>query len=501
VKPRVISHLRDGWDAERAVGDGSRCRALDVNTLDEVPDSNWFEDRIGARPMTREEIATGPNRGSAPQGPWTVTSGKMDGETPGLQMTDAAGQLYFVKFDPPAYPELASGAEVVSTKLLYAAGYFVPENRLIVFARRDLHVATTAKTRDSGGHLRLMTEPDLDALLARAARRSDGSYRALASKALPGTPVGPFSYHGVRDDDPNDTIPHEHRRELRGLRAFAAWINHVDLKSENSLDTLIAEGDGSRVIRHNLLDFGSTLGSAGIGPQDRRSGHEYIVDEKPILLSLLTLGTHVRPWMKMPDVTIPSVGRFDADYFDPEQWKPTFPNRALLNARADDTFWAARRVAAFSDETIRAVVATGEYSDPRAADTIARVLIARRDAIDRAWLKSVNPLVDFSIDSAGFLTFSNAASTAGVADPADAYRIQWLRFDNTSGTDTPVGGVVTSTEPKASVPGELRTGADYIEVEVAAVHPMYREWARPVHVWFRRRGPTWQLVGLHRLPA
>jgi hypothetical protein len=346
-----------------------------------------------------------------------------------------------------------------------------------------------------------MTESDLDRLLVRAARRPDGSYRALASKALPGRPVGPFSYHGIRDDDPNDLIPHEHRRELRGLRVFAAWINHVDIKSENSLDTLIAGEDGHKAIRHNLLDFGSTLGSAGIGPQDRRSGHEYVVDEKPILLSLLTLGLHVRPWMKTPDVVIPSLGRFDAEGFEPDQWKPTFPNRALLNARADDTFWAARRVAAFSDDAIRAVAATGEYSDPRAAGTIASVLTERRDKIARAWLTNINPLVDFSIDTTGFMTFDNAASAARVAPPADAYRIQWLRFDNASGTATPVGGIVTSTEPKASVPGELRGGADLIEAEVAAVHPMYRQWARPVRVWFRRRGPEWQLVGLQRLPA
>ena len=35
--------------------------------------------------------------------------------------------------------------------------------------------------------------------------------------------------------------------ESRGLRVFAAWLNHVDTKAENSLDTLIAVGTADDV--------------------------------------------------------------------------------------------------------------------------------------------------------------------------------------------------------------------------------------------------------------
>ena len=52
----------------------------------------------------------------------------------------------------------------------------------------------------------------------------------------------------------------------------------------------------------------------------------------------------------------------------------------------EDAFWAAKQVAAFTDEEIRAIVQTGEYSDPRAADWIADCLIQRRDKIAAAWL-------------------------------------------------------------------------------------------------------------------
>jgi hypothetical protein len=420
--------------------------------------------------------------------------------TPGLQMKDASGQLYFIKFDPPGSPELGSGAEVISTKLLHAAGYHVPENSIIVFGREGLRVASGALVRAADGSRHPMSASDLDALLSKVARRADGRYRAVASKALPGRPLGPFSYYGVRPDDPNDTIPHEHRRELRGLRVFAAWINHVDVKSQNSLDTLVGDDSGRRVVRHHLLDFNATLGSAGIGPADRRSGHEYILDRRPILLSLFSLGLYVRPWLTIPYPDMPSVGRFEGDRFEPECWKPTFPNRAMLNARPDDTFWAARRVAAFSDEAIRAVVETAGYSDPRATDAIASALVKRRDKIARAWLTDVNPLVDFAIDDAPALTFRNAAVAAGAATPAAEYRVQWFRFDNGAGTIAPVGPIATSASPGVAVPPDLRNSAEFIGADVAAVHPRHPAWQRPVRVYFRRHEHGWTLVGLERLP-
>jgi hypothetical protein len=107
VRRREIGHTRDALDGIWAVGDRSSQRALDVNTIDEVPDSSWFENRIGTRPMSIAEIAAGSNREGPAAGPWTVTSGKTDGITPGLQMKDSAGQLYFVKF---AHPGMRSWA-------------------------------------------------------------------------------------------------------------------------------------------------------------------------------------------------------------------------------------------------------------------------------------------------------------------------------------------------------------------------------------------------------
>ena len=71
--------------------------------------------------------------------------------------------------------------------------------------------------------------------------------------------------------------------------------------------------------------------------------------------------------------------------FDPGSWRPFYPNPAFDERTERDVRWGARIVAAFTDEHIRAAVAQGRYSDPRAAEYLARVLIERRDRIAARW--------------------------------------------------------------------------------------------------------------------
>ena len=59
---------------------------------------------------------------------------------------------------------------------------------------------------------------------------------------------------------------------------------------------------------------------------------------------------------------------------------------------------------AFTDDLIRAAVRTGQYSDKAAADHLASVLMKRRDAIGRAYLTAINPIVNPRLDAAGALT-------------------------------------------------------------------------------------------------
>ena len=294
-------------------GDRTPRRALNVNTADEVPDSSWFTNRTAARPLSRDEVRRGPDLSNGPApGQWTVVSGKSDGITPGFTIRDSAGITWFIKFDPRSNPEMATGAEMVSTKLFWALGFHVPENHLATLRHDNLEIDPKATIRDIRGQRRALTSGDVNRLLMQGARNDDGAYRVIASKALEGRPLGPFRYYGTRPDDPNDLYPHQHRRELRGMRVFSAWLNHDDSRSVNSLDTLVERG-GRRVVWHHLIDFGSTLGSASLYAQKPRAGNEYIWEARPSIVTALTLGLWVRPWIRVKYPDFKSLGNIEAD--------------------------------------------------------------------------------------------------------------------------------------------------------------------------------------------
>src|SRR5690349_19969030 len=99
-----------------------------------------------------------------------------------------------------------------------------------------LALCARSKIKGADGAERRLSDEDVDRLLRMAAKESDGSYRVVTSRAVEGAPVGPFLDESTRPDDPNDIVPHEYRRELRALRVFSAWTNHVDTKAINSLD-------------------------------------------------------------------------------------------------------------------------------------------------------------------------------------------------------------------------------------------------------------------------
>jgi hypothetical protein len=481
-------------------GERDDVRAGNVNTVDEVPDSSWFTNRIGRREMTLAAVVTGPDRVErvALDG-WVVSGGKSTGVQPGFRMTDPAGQLYQIEMDPPSNPELASGAEIIGTAFYHAIGYNTVDVYLAEIDRAALVISDGATIRDPlNGKRRRLKRFDLDQVFEQAARLPSGRYRVLVSRFAPGKPVGNFRYAGTRPDDPNDIVRHEHRRELRGARVFGAWLNHDDSRGINSLD-MLETTDGRAWVKHYMFDFGSILGSGTVHTQRHRAGNEYIFEQRPGWLTLATLGAYIRPWMLIDYPDVPSsVGRIEAKAFDPLKWRPEYPNPAFDNMRPDDAFWAARIVARFSDETIGAVVRKAGYSDPRATQYMTETLIARRDKVLAAWLNQVCPVVDPVLGPDGILAFTNAAVAARVASPAESYQLQWFRFDNATAARTPIGERQTVSALTGQAPAGLLDSGEYVGVEVRAIHPQRPGWSRPAAFFFRRNASGWTLVGIER---
>jgi hypothetical protein len=474
-------------------------RARDVNTIDEVPDSSWFTNRVYARPVPIAELTTGPNTTSGPaSGPWTVIRPKTSGFAPGFTVRDSNGEVWFLTFDPAGSPRAASGAIAVATRLFWALGYHQVEADLAVLHPAALRIEEGVRYKVRPNRVRPFTMDDVRAVFRRAARNADGSYRVLASRQIPGRIVGGFWYYGTRPDDPNDLVPHEHRRSLRALQVFGAWTNLVDMKAGNTLDSVIAQNGGARV-RHYLQDVGSTFGAGAEGPHDYQEGWESLYEGDLAWKRFISLGFYLQPWQTASFEERPEIGRWEGDAFDPEQWRPRVPAAAQLRARDDDTFWAALRVMAFSDEMIRAAVKTADFSDPEAERLLGDVLIKRRDKIGRAYLPKINPIVQPALDAAGTLSFANAAVDAGVAPAPTGYRARWFTYDNATGGTSPLGESTGATA-RLSAPDRFRaTAGALVQVDIAADGGP-ASWQRPVQAWFKRTADGWRLVGFTRMP-
>ena len=141
---------------------------------------------------------------------------------------------------------------------------------------------------------------------------------------------------------------------------------------------------------------------------------------------------------------------------------------------------------AFSDDDIRAIVQTGQYSK-EAEDWITAALIERRNRIGRTFFAGVLPLDRFRVSANG-LEFDDLAVTYGFSTPR-AYTIEWYGFDNARNAILDQSG--TGPAVPSSVQA-LATGA-YVAARVSAGNADMR-----VEVFLRKGANGFEVVGLER---
>jgi len=402
-EPRVYNrslYHTDGYvvrRATRAMELRPEVRAQDVNSLDEVPDSTWFTNRIGVRELSPDELRVGPNTSPSPFDhlPWKVTGAKIGGLSLGFVFEDALGRKFLLKFDTPDAPEMETAAHAIVHRVLWGIGYNVPEDHVGYVRRGDLQIAPGATTRRDDGEKLPLTADALDAALAGVAWTEDGRIRVLASRFLPGKPIGPYAREGTRADDPNDVIPHENRRSLRGLYPIFSWLNSTDMQEDNSLD--VFEGDH---VVHYLLDFGKALGVMGHLMKWQSSGHTYHYDAGMALRSLVSLGLWKRPWDGMAPPALRGIGLLDAEHYDPGAWRANSVYWPLEDKDRFDAFWGAKLLMRFSRAQLAAIVDEARFTDPRASRYMLETLIERQRRTARYWFDRVAPLDGFTVEDA-----------------------------------------------------------------------------------------------------
>jgi len=480
---QVEKPLNLNWTGRKIgqlVGAAGKKQADNVNALDEPPNSSWYERRHFYDPMTPEELAHGPNpeASAAPDtsGAWTIWQGKSVGAAAGFFIEDARGDRFLIKLDQPAFPGLASTAEIIATKIYYGAGYHVPQNAIAYFDPDQVVIGEDA-TIEENGKERPMTRTDLRSVLEDIPRTESGTVRGMASRFVQGEVLGPWNYIGRRGDDPNDRVRHQHRRELRGLRVISSWLNDTDRRAANTLAVYTED----QYVKHYLQDMGSSLGANTGAPHKRIHGQAYMIDQRKITKSWLSLGSYRFPWWHYEyTIPYPSVGYWRADVFKPGDWVPTYPNPAFEKMTLRDAFWGAKQVMSFRDEDLRAIVESAQMPDPDARAYLLDVLKKRRDMVGRYWFSRMNPLDRFQVEGAA----TPEIASAQAANQPAARRL--LVFD-----DLAVTGNLESSETTRYAYTIRRDGQLLNEHAAAQPSiPLETSEGTPLAGYLRERGHT-----------
>jgi hypothetical protein len=396
--------------------------AINVNSFDEVPNSSWYTNRLSRWAMSPSEVARGACLSEVPEGPFVISAGKPDGASPGFFVRDERGVTHLMKVDGTLQPERASAADAIVAAIYWAAGYYVPCNRVIVISRDELELEPGAEARMTNGHREPLTREIVERILAQAAQTPEGNLRMGLSEVVAGEPIAPWRYSGVWDADPNDVVPHEHRRELRGMYVLASWVSRIDSRQENTLASWIAATGDHGFVRHYVIDFGDALGV--LFPWDRlsrRFGHSGYLDIEHIVGDLITFGAVSRSWDKAHLGPAGStLGFFDVAQYEPGDWRPGYPNPAFDHLTERDAAWMARILARFTNAHIDALVERARFSEPRVSLELLRVLIGRRNLALERWLTRVSPLAHPTFESEeSRICVEDLAVTSGIRSPLE----------------------------------------------------------------------------------
>jgi hypothetical protein len=402
--------------------------AANVNSLDEVPDSAWFTNRLGVRPIPIEELMLGacePSSFLDPQGAadgtWIIDKGKGNGSSGGFRVNIPGKGKYMFKADAPEQPERPTAASVIGAAAYQAVGFYTSCEQIVYFRPSLLKLTPGLRSRGNFDSEKDFDQPVLDQILAESPKRGP-LVRMQASAWLPGQLIGPFRYEGTRDDDPNDVIPHDDRRELRGGRLLAAWIDHFDAREQNSMDTWIADAKGDpeaspgRVI-HYYLDTSDCLGSEWEWDQiSRRLGHSYVLDWGDMGRDFVTLGIPLRPWDRAKHEPGREIfGYFNVSNFEPDAWKNEYPNAAFSRMTELDGAWMARILSRFTPEMVNALARMGQFTDPANTAYLAGVLQGRLAKILDRYLTRLSPIADLRVEGSDRLCGIDLAAQRKVA--------------------------------------------------------------------------------------
>jgi hypothetical protein len=489
--------------------------APNVNAFDEVPDSAWFTNRLGKQKPSREALLRGACRPedvlageTASAGSWLIDRGKPNGASPGFRIKVADKYKYLLKTDSIEQPERPTAASAIGAAIYHAVGFNTSCEQIVYFDPSVLKLKPGLVATDNSGVPRAFNQKRLAWVLKQAKHRGN-LVRMQASAWLPGFLLGPFSYEGKRSDDPNDVIAHEDRRDLRGARVLAAWLNHFDAREQNTMDSWIAEDpdapDSSPGhVRHFYLDTSDCFGSEWDWDEiSRRLGNSYLFDWEEIGYDFITLGATLRPWERVRKrAGFELFGYFHYEWFEPDEWKNEYPNPAFSRATEHDNAWMTRILSRFDREDIEALVGLGKFSEPAHSAYLTEVLEQRLRRIVARYFERLSPLSDARIDGDRLCLIDLARRRA--LRPPEAFRYRALASSERG---------VRELSPEVRARGELCLPLAHeapdggpapdaaSRYRVIGIDNGQSRYALAVHLYDRGPGGGFQIVAVQRPEA
>lgn len=377
-------------------------RAGDVNALDQVPASSWFE------PEPSRLALDGP-----PQLPLVpVAAEPMLGK--GLVVHDARGLRYELRRDPVDRPEMKTGAAALASRLVQAFGLRTPE----------VHVMYVTLEHFQHGE---DIEPflALESFLYAGPAAGPKGFRISATRWPPGIDRGITPPFGRRSDDSNDQVAHRDRRTLRALKVLGAWLKLDHFAPTKTRDVYVGTPPMG-YLQHYLVGLEDALGAGAVVRPHSGVGLRTDLGAGP-LKNFATLGLWPSPKSLITQRELPAIGAITAQ-LDPDAYSAPIPYAAMQRLLPDDGYWAAKRIAGIDEHAIDKALQEALYTDASAHRRMREIVLARRHDVVGHWMSKVTPC-EVESASPDRVRIRNEALALGFA-PAEPVRYHVRLLDD-----------------------------------------------------------------------
>jgi hypothetical protein len=282
---------------------------------------------------------------------------------------------------------------------------------------------------------------------------------------------------------------------MRGLRVFCTWVNQTGIRPDQTVDTYVGE-PGHGHVKHYLLDFGEAFGGHALTHDVvyMWDGYETYVDFGSVVENLVTLGMKVHPWEDLELSPYAGVGLFEAEIFEPENWREVYPYPPIRDSRPEDDYWAAKIVGAVTRAHLSVLFEDAGYSEPAAADYLIDTLMKRRQKVLEYFLYRVSPLELEALEDSELLVRDVGRELCDRKDTEGVYEIHF--YDDEGRVVAPERVLRTASHIlRIPVDAAWTEASGYLRVE-AYVRTESGRTPRPAQFHLRESDGEIRLVGV-----